>query len=145
MKNAIYTDPDDQSAWLYYWWLLGKAPEYVSLLGAYRAGSLVIVGFNDTVKFTELPKIVDEKDQDIPVKLYPVCSEDSESSSLWVVAPQNGVVPIKIDLSSNIILPSCSSILVAQNQNWSADIKQVNRGKQKKRYLQATSSVITTF
>jgi geranylgeranyl transferase type-2 subunit alpha len=24
IKNALYTEPDDQSAWLYYWWLVGR-------------------------------------------------------------------------------------------------------------------------
>ncbi|KAI8394326.1 uncharacterized protein BYT42DRAFT_554221 [Radiomyces spectabilis] len=24
IKAAVYTDPDDQSAWLYYWWLIGR-------------------------------------------------------------------------------------------------------------------------
>lgn len=29
IKPAIYTDPDDQSAWLYYWWLIGKGKLYL--------------------------------------------------------------------------------------------------------------------
>ncbi|CAG8483140.1 5280_t:CDS:2 [Paraglomus brasilianum] len=32
-KSAIYTDPDDQSAWLYYWWLLGREPHRIPVPG----------------------------------------------------------------------------------------------------------------
>ncbi|CAG8523710.1 4132_t:CDS:10, partial [Ambispora gerdemannii] len=35
VKSAIYTDPDDQSAWLYHLWLVGREIRHISVLGAY--------------------------------------------------------------------------------------------------------------
>lgn len=131
VKNAIYTDPEDQSAWLYYWWLLGKAPENVSLLGAYRleGTSLIVVGFNDIIKFTKLPELVDGANNKVSSRLYPVCSEDGESSSIWVLSPSINDTPVRVNVSSTNILPSCSSRLVPQNETWSVEIKQITRGK----------------
>ncbi|KAF9102590.1 hypothetical protein BGX27_010936 [Mortierella sp. AM989] len=34
VKNAIYTDPEDQSAWLYDLWLIGRKERSISILGA---------------------------------------------------------------------------------------------------------------
>ena len=65
MKNAIYTDPEDQSAWLYYWWLLGRAPDNITLFGAYQMEndpSIIILGFNDKIKFMQKPRLLNEQD-----------------------------------------------------------------------------------
>lgn len=131
VKNAIYTDPEDQSAWLYYWWLLGKAPEYVSLLGAYRLEdtSLIVIGFNDIVKFTHTPQLFDADNNHVSMKLFSLSSEDSESSSLWAILPDNDKNATRIEISSNTILPSRSSKLVVSNETWSTEIKRVHRGK----------------
>ncbi|KAG0175133.1 hypothetical protein DFQ29_007234 [Apophysomyces sp. BC1021] len=61
IKNAIYTDPNDQSAWLYYWWLVGKAPEHVSLLGAFcvEGSNVVVVGFDDVITLVKSPLMTD--------------------------------------------------------------------------------------
>lgn len=32
VKAAFYTDPDDQSAWLYHWWLVAQGMKNLTLI-----------------------------------------------------------------------------------------------------------------
>jgi len=57
VKNAVFTEPADQSPWLYHRWLLGKSQHNLFLLGAYKlhlgdVPSLIVV-FSEPVKFKE--------------------------------------------------------------------------------------------
>ncbi|XP_039602288.1 geranylgeranyl transferase type-2 subunit alpha [Polypterus senegalus] len=51
VQNALFTDPNDQSAWFYYRWLLGRADreETVSCLYISREGQRLIVSFSHPV------------------------------------------------------------------------------------------------
>ncbi|CAG8685723.1 17126_t:CDS:2, partial [Funneliformis caledonium] len=51
VKAAFYTDPDDQSAWLYHWWLVGREIQHISLLGAYYNPKMrqVVLAFDDEI------------------------------------------------------------------------------------------------
>ncbi|CAG8465807.1 2506_t:CDS:10, partial [Scutellospora calospora] len=51
VKSAFYTDPDDQSAWLYHWWLIGREIRHISILGAYYdpQNRQIILAFDDEV------------------------------------------------------------------------------------------------
>ncbi|CAG8587141.1 16044_t:CDS:10 [Acaulospora morrowiae] len=51
VKSAFYTDPDDQSAWLYHWWLIGREIRHLSILGAYYnpKKAQIILSFDDEI------------------------------------------------------------------------------------------------
>ncbi|CAG8539603.1 12208_t:CDS:2 [Ambispora leptoticha] len=51
VKSAIYTDPDDQSAWLYHLWLVGREIRHISVLGAYfdPRGREIVLSFDDEI------------------------------------------------------------------------------------------------
>ncbi|KAJ8280006.1 hypothetical protein COCON_G00070720 [Conger conger] len=51
VQNAFFTDPNDQSAWFYYRWLLGRAEreEMISCVYVSREGERVIVAFSRPV------------------------------------------------------------------------------------------------
>uniref|UniRef100_A0AAR2JKW1 Geranylgeranyl transferase type-2 subunit alpha n=1 Tax=Pygocentrus nattereri TaxID=42514 RepID=A0AAR2JKW1_PYGNA len=51
VQNAFFTDPNDQSAWFYYRWLLGRAEreELISCVYASREGERVAVAFSKPV------------------------------------------------------------------------------------------------
>lgn len=130
MKAAIYTDPEDQSAWLYYWWLLGRAPEEVKLEGAYQLKDtpLVILGFNDVIKFMQVPQFFDVNNRPLLGKLYPLC-EDSESASIWMFLVDDTKSNVKnVCLDSNTILPSSSARQIPFTQ-WNINIQMINRGE----------------
>ncbi|KAG0241987.1 hypothetical protein BG011_003400, partial [Mortierella polycephala] len=53
VKNAFYTDPADQSAWLYELWLVGREERGISVLGATVISFHpleVVVAFDESVK-----------------------------------------------------------------------------------------------
>ncbi|KAI8369858.1 hypothetical protein EDC96DRAFT_440570 [Choanephora cucurbitarum] len=125
VKNAIYTDPEDQSAWLYYWWLLGRAPDHVECIGAYALQddpSIIYVGLNDSVKWLAAPSLAH-----VSTKLYPLCSRDKESASTWALVMDSTTAdyPQKLTIQSNTVLPSTSAKSVPQDMVWEVDIKRI--------------------
>ncbi|XP_038070452.1 geranylgeranyl transferase type-2 subunit alpha-like [Patiria miniata] len=55
VQNAFFTDPNDQSAWFYQRWLLGRAekPQDINLLYARREPSRIVAVFAQPVKLSE--------------------------------------------------------------------------------------------
>ncbi|KAG0305849.1 hypothetical protein BGZ98_003462 [Dissophora globulifera] len=69
VKNAIYTDPEDQSAWLYHLWLIGR-----------------VVAFDETVKFVN-PPTVSTMVNHLPVPLageWKATGTDSTLGTIWI-------------------------------------------------------------
>ncbi|CEP08722.1 hypothetical protein [Parasitella parasitica] len=132
VKNAIYTDPEDQSAWLYYWWLLGRAPDNVALYGAYQIRddpSIMVIGFNDRVRFLQKPQVLDDKDEAIACRLYPFDSTNSSSgASIWILqTPSDEPVARRIVIEANVILPSTSAKSVPHDGVWNLRLKSLDR------------------
>lgn len=129
MKAAIYTDPEDQSAWLYYWWLLGRAPEQVECTNALqlKGSSLVFLGFNDAINFMELPKVYNEKNEPLLGKLYPLCHEKDEKSSIWIFSLDiSTATAARIHIQSETILPSTASSSIPTNMKWDISVNQLD-------------------
>ncbi|CAO3643970.1 unnamed protein product [Cunninghamella blakesleeana] len=128
IKPAIYTDPDDQSAWLYYWWLVGKAPSPVTFLGAYKWENepTIIIGFNDDVRFIELPIVRSQNEQIMTGQWYGISFSSSLStagSSLWIFIPENNnEQPLNIEIESNSVYPISSSMTIEKNILWKHEI-----------------------
>ncbi|KAF8915132.1 hypothetical protein BGZ58_005600, partial [Dissophora ornata] len=60
VKNAIYTDPEDQSAWLYDLWLIGREERSISILGATVISFdplEVVLAFDQSVEFINPPTV----------------------------------------------------------------------------------------
>jgi geranylgeranyl transferase type-2 subunit alpha len=125
VKNAIYTDPDDQSAWLYYWWLVGKSRKEVSLLGAYRleGSNIVIFGFDDHVKLNA----------ELKGKVLPILQTKAETASLWAFVPVNDQLD-RFQLDASWVLPSSSARCIPENKMWDIEIKTLSRPGKKRRY-----------
>ncbi|CAO3638399.1 unnamed protein product [Mucor hiemalis] len=129
VKAAIYTDPEDQSAWLYYWWLLGRAPEQVECTNALqlKGSSLVFLGFNDAINFMELPKVYNEKNESLLGKLYPLCHEKDEKSSIWIFSLDiSTATAARIHIQSETILPSTASSSIPTNMKWDISVNQLD-------------------
>lgn len=133
MKNAIYTDPEDQSAWLYYWWLLGRAPDNVALYGAYQIESdptLILLGFNDRIKFLQMPRLLNERDETISYSLYPFDSKNN-SASIWILQTSDKQIAKRVAVESSVILPSTSAKSVPHDKVWSLELKKLDRNSGK--------------
>ncbi|CAO3597828.1 unnamed protein product [Absidia cylindrospora] len=142
VSDAIFTDPDDQSAWLYYWWLMGKAPSPVTLVGAFRLQSTLhlLLGFNGVVGFSSFPTIKTKDGMTeikgkwfainpphSPASLY---GTTNSSSSVWFFEP-NPDHPcasdddLAVHVESNGVYPISSSMTVAPDVLWKEHIKTV--------------------
>lgn len=133
VKNAIYTDPDDQSAWLYYWWILGNAPAYVELLGAYHLKDtpFVILAFNDIVRLIQKPNVLNKQGELLDGNLYPIPekSKIKDSASIWIYAVTKDDLMIdRVTISSNSILPSSSGRRVP-DKTWDIEIQSIKKNK----------------
>ncbi|KAF9914588.1 hypothetical protein BX616_007974 [Lobosporangium transversale] len=89
IKNAIYTDPEDQSAWLYDLWLIGKEERSISVLGATVISFHpleVVVAFDETVKLCN-PFTVSTMLDHVAVPLqgeWKATGSDSSMGSIWI-------------------------------------------------------------
>lgn len=129
VKNAIYTDPEDQSAWLYYWWLLGRAPNPIALLGAYQLAdsSLIAFGFNDVIKLQQLPQILDQHGHLLSGQYYSL-----DGGSVWIMdLTDTTAVAKELVLDTNSVLPSSSSKSILHDKTWKIQVQPVMRGKGK--------------
>lgn len=65
VQNAVFTDPNDQSAWFYYRWLLGRAEreEVISCVYVSREGERVAVAFSKPVNVVSLMLVLDGQPQ----------------------------------------------------------------------------------
>ncbi|KAK4513235.1 phospholipid:diacylglycerol acyltransferase [Mucor velutinosus] len=129
VKNAIYTDPEDQSAWLYYWWLLGRAPDHVTLFGAYQIESdpsIVILGFNDKIKFTQKPRLLNEQGQTVDCRLYPFDSNNQSAASIWILQQQTTSTAKRVVIDANVILPSTSAKSIPHDTVWNLGLEKLD-------------------
>lgn len=142
VQAAVYTEPEDQSAWIYYWWLVGRVLEEVELLGAYQLKEtpLVILGFNDLIKFMQVPLFFDAKNQPLLGKLYPFpSSQDGESASVWIFLLDT-TCPVKnivLDPTTTL-LPSSFAKKIPRTQ-WNINITEINKeGKKEEKEKRVT-------
>ncbi|KAG0750100.1 hypothetical protein G6F57_002067 [Rhizopus arrhizus] len=132
VKNAIYTEPDDQSAWLYYRWILGRVSDAVELIGAYQLKDtpFIILAFNDIVRMRQMPSILNGKNEPLEGNMYPIPEKDEkkESSSIWVYSLTNQETEAcQVIISSDAILPSGSG-RIGPKDIWNVQIQQIERG-----------------
>ncbi|KAI8096596.1 uncharacterized protein BX664DRAFT_62126 [Halteromyces radiatus] len=144
VNDAIFTEPDDQSAWLYYWWLIGKAPSPVAVIGAFRMqdSNSVMIGFNDAVGFSSsFPKVMTINGTSLEGSWYAVDTTTgtststnvalrlgSDKGSAWLFIPdkqyqQQKDEPITIEIDSNTVHPISNAMTVESDTIWSKEIK----------------------
>ncbi|KAJ3284743.1 hypothetical protein HK104_009799 [Borealophlyctis nickersoniae] len=116
VRNAVYTEPADQSAWLYQRWLLGKKKEPLEVRKAYimkleNTRYLLVVCFNQSVKafgsdaiaikignriIKEMRPVIDTSLAFCPVQRLEILEEielhDGGSSEVAVAILKDGVV-----------------------------------------------------
>ncbi|KAG0216139.1 hypothetical protein BGX31_000691 [Mortierella sp. GBA43] len=97
VKNAIYTDPADQSAWLYDLWLIGREDRSISILGATVISFNpleIVVAFDETVRLCQ-PFTVSTMLDHVPVPLageWKATGSDSSIGSIWIFQQAPGSV-----------------------------------------------------
>ncbi|KAG2180774.1 hypothetical protein INT44_003781 [Umbelopsis vinacea] len=99
IKNALYTEPDDQSAWLYYWWLVGRVPSHVQILGAYSVSNTpsLFVVFDDEVQLAGDIAVQDEQNNNVNGSWYGVSSTTAHKpSSVWAFRPNDTGIAGKV-------------------------------------------------
>ncbi|KAI9490040.1 hypothetical protein BDB00DRAFT_839847 [Zychaea mexicana] len=114
VKEAIYTEPEDQSAWLYYRWIVGHVPDPIQFIGAFKLTSspLVILIFDDDVSFVSAPTMIEDKTEDtVEGSWLPVGRNSSSSTStVWVYKPKTAnSSPATVRISSSNLMPSTRS------------------------------------
>lgn len=127
VKNAIYTDPEDQSAWLYYWWLLGRAPDPVAVYGAYQMESdpsTLILGFNDRIRLMQKPRVLDDRDETVDCRLYPFDANSQGAASIWIVQTAGTAKRVVVDASA--ILPSTSAKSIPHDTVWRLELDKID-------------------
>ncbi|KAI9029012.1 hypothetical protein CLU79DRAFT_696732 [Phycomyces nitens] len=127
VKAAFYTDPDDQSAWLYYWWLVGRALEMVSFLGVFRLNGspLLVASFNDSITLIKAPVVLTKDNKQVSGSWLSL-GKSPESGSIWIFSPLgNSEEPSKVSLETNGVLPSSSEKSVPSG-TWLRTVETVN-------------------
>ncbi|XP_033853031.3 geranylgeranyl transferase type-2 subunit alpha [Acipenser ruthenus] len=95
VRNAFFTDPNDQSAWFYYRWLLGRADreETVSCLYVSREGQRLVLSFSRPVNVlspsAELVLFVDS----LPLMVkWRTAHPKLKHSALWICDLPTGTI-----------------------------------------------------
>ncbi|KAK3826487.1 MAG: hypothetical protein JOS17DRAFT_750287 [Linnemannia elongata] len=97
VKNAIYTDPEDQSAWLYELWLIGREERSISILGAHVISFHpleIVVVFDEIVELRN-PFTVSTRVEHVAIPLegeWKATGSDSALGSVWIFQQAPGAV-----------------------------------------------------
>ncbi|KAG0196405.1 hypothetical protein BGX33_001673, partial [Mortierella sp. NVP41] len=97
VKNAIYTDPEDQSAWLYELWLIGREERSISILGASVISFHpleIVIAFDETVQMRN-PFTVSTRVEHVVIPLegeWKATGSDSALGSVWIFQQAPGAV-----------------------------------------------------
>ncbi|KAF9409582.1 hypothetical protein BGZ94_001905, partial [Podila epigama] len=89
VKNAIYTDPEDQSAWLYNLWLIGREQRNISILGASVISFHpleIVVAFDESVKLCN-PFTISTRLEHLALPVageWRATGSDSSLGSVWI-------------------------------------------------------------
>lgn len=83
IKNAVFTDPDDQSAWFYHRFLLGrnKIPLEILNLSILKPQNMVVVLFSEPVKVDSGNLFLEMNGK--PVSVSWLSADDSFASTVW--------------------------------------------------------------
>ncbi|KAG0257666.1 hypothetical protein DFQ27_005004 [Actinomortierella ambigua] len=92
IKNAIYTDPEDQSAWLYELWLVGREDKHISILGAsvisFQPLLEIVVAFDETIQlrqpFTVMTRVSDDAEPTPLAGEWKATGSDAGLGSVWI-------------------------------------------------------------
>ncbi|KAG0238051.1 hypothetical protein BGW42_007605 [Actinomortierella wolfii] len=135
VKNAIYTDPEDQSAWLYELWLIGRINKCISVLGASVISFQpleIVLAFDETIKLRRPFTVTTRVDNKVvPLEgEWKATGSDAELGSVWifqqspesVYGPTVEVLVFSDDVcgqraGSQLLAPACFE-LETMNQNF---------------------------
>ncbi|KAF9974601.1 hypothetical protein BGZ73_001970 [Actinomortierella ambigua] len=91
IKNAIYTDPEDQSAWLYELWLVGREDKCISILGASVISFQpleIVVAMDETIQqrqpFTVMTRVNDDEEPRPLAGEWKATGSDAALGSVWI-------------------------------------------------------------
>ncbi|CDS12694.1 hypothetical protein LRAMOSA04880 [Lichtheimia ramosa] len=125
IEAAIYTDPDDQSAWLYYRWVVGRALLPVRILGAYRCeGSrAIIVVMDSDVILSDVPCLLDDNDKPVSASWMSL-GPNQQHGIVWIAMPDSQVNPSRINIHPDIIVPN-TPLKSKPASAWQGEIKSI--------------------
>ena len=82
VHNAAFTDPNDQSAWFYQRWLLGRSRQPLMITMACVSQAMACVALTQDVNWRDVKLVLQEENEDVPVEW--TSSAGSQSSAVWV-------------------------------------------------------------
>ncbi|OZJ06320.1 hypothetical protein BZG36_00721 [Bifiguratus adelaidae] len=103
VHNAVFTEPKDQSAWLYYLWLVGKTKVAVTAVRGSVSARHIRVEFDDPVLVHGLP-VYDRTGQTVEGVWQPTPGK-SKTSCTWEFEAQSDAIVDQLQVFSQYVQP----------------------------------------
>lgn len=130
VQNAAFTDPNDQSAWFYQRWLLGRGKQPFNVQNAFVSSDIIFITLNQEVRVddVELELIVN----DTKVQGVWHSSNGNTYSHLWVFSPSSEMFHGDTILSEvavqvkekNTSHPIRVPLIISENSAWASTESQ---------------------
>lgn len=93
--------------------------------------SIVILGFNDTIRFMQKPRLLDQQDETLDCRLYPFDANSQNAASIWILQTTGAAKRVVVD--AHVILPSTSAKSIPHDKVWNLELNKLdcNIGKQR--------------
>ncbi|XP_071959036.1 geranylgeranyl transferase type-2 subunit alpha-like isoform X2 [Antedon mediterranea] len=124
-QNAFFTDPNDQSAWFYHRWLLGRAesPQNINFLYANKRRNMILVVFAKPVLIPEKNNVKVSLDGQLLAGQWRTSSGQHVHSQVWIFTPDcdkiNGVT-LDFNLDNGLVKKACS-FTEGDSESWSKE------------------------